>query len=361
MLQLKINNNLNIGDFNLSINCLLDFSNGIVGVCGPSGSGKTLFLRVIAGLEKESEGIVHFNKIIFQDDSKKIFMNTSQRNAVMVFQENRLFSNLKVKDNILFGYRRRKREITIQFDKIVETLNIKHLFQRNVLDLSGGERQRVAIARGLLADKDILLLDEPFSAQDIEMKNEIISLIKEISVLHKVPILVVTHSSDDLIKLTNKTILINSGRIKIIDDTKEVVSKYIFNKYAIEKEPSNLIEGTIKNHDKSNGLTNINFGNFSLSVPILNRKNGSQVLVKILNKDIIISRTKLEGISIRNLVKAIITSFENVNNTYVDISCLVGETKITSRITHLSFKELKLKEKDKIYLLIKSTMVEKIL
>ena len=110
MLQLKINNNLNIGEFNLSINCSLDFSNGIIGVCGPSGSGKTLFLRVIAGLEKESEGIVCFNKIIFQDDSKKIFMNTSQRNAVMVFQENRLFSNLKVKDNILFGYRRRKRE-----------------------------------------------------------------------------------------------------------------------------------------------------------------------------------------------------------------------------------------------------------
>ena len=361
MSEIKINNNLIKYDFKLDINCLLDFSDGIIGVCGPSGSGKTLFLRIIAGLEKNSKGTILFDNIIFQDDSKNIFLNTTQRNAVIVFQENILFSNLKVKDNILFGYRRRKKDINVQFDRVVDKLKIRNLLNRNIFDLSGGEKQRVAIARGLLADKKILLLDEPFSSQDIEMKNEIISLIKDISLTNKLPVLLVTHSSDDLIKLTTKAILIEAGSIKIFDKTQEVISKYNFNQYIIEKEPSNLIEGTIKNHDKNNGLTFINCKNFSLSVPLLNGKDGSQLLVKVFYKDIIISKNKLDGISIRNLIKATIILFENINNTFVDIICLVGEVKLTSRITYLSFKELKLKENQEIYLLIKSTMVEKII
>ena len=363
MSKLIINTNLESRKFILDINCTINFSDGLIGVYGPSGSGKTLFLRVIAGLEKNSIGKIIFNDIIFQDKSNNIFLNTSQRKAIFVFQENRLFSHLKVRENILFGFRRNinKNLNKISFDDIVDRLKIRYLLDRDIIDLSGGEKQRVSIARSLLSDMNILLLDEPFSAQDIYVKKEIISIIKDIYKLSNIPIIIVSHSIDDLVKLTNKTILIEAGKIKAFDKTRKIISNFIINNDIINSQPSNLIECYTKNHDYVNGLTYLGFNEFDLNIPLIEAKIHSKVLVRILSKDIIISTVRPADISIRNIFKVKINKIYKVNETFIDITCLFGEVEIVSRITNLSFKELSLKENQIIYLLIKSTMIEKII
>ncbi|PPR76789.1 MAG: Thiamine import ATP-binding protein ThiQ [Alphaproteobacteria bacterium MarineAlpha2_Bin1] len=363
MSKLVINTLFKSDKFILDINCTLNFSDGLIGVFGPSGSGKTLFLRIIAGLEKNSTGKVIFDEKIFQDKSKKIFLNTSQRKAILVFQENRLFSNLKVKDNILFGYRRNanKQSNNTFFYDVIDRLKIRYLLDRDINDLSGGEKQRVAIARSILADKNILLLDEPFSAQDNEIKKEIVSLIEDINKLYNIPTIIVTHSFEDLIKLAKKTLLIDAGRIRFFDETSKVISNFHIENDIINSQPSNLVECYTKKHDYDNGLTYISFHNSTLTVPLIDAKIGSKVLVKILSKDIIVSRLRPADISIRNILEATVTKIKKINVTFIDITCLIGETEIVSRITNLSFKELNLKENQKIYLLIKSTMIDKII
>ena len=363
MSKLDINTYFKSKNFILDINCSLNFSDGLIGLCGPSGSGKSLLLRIIAGLEEESKGKVIFNNIVFQDQSKKIFLNTSQRKAIIVFQENRLFSNLKVKDNILFGYRRNKNKNkeNIDFDDLIDRLKIRYLLSREVNDLSGGEMQRVSIARSLLADKSILLLDEPLSAQDIDIKTEIISLIRDVASKLNIPIILVSHSMDDLLRLANKTILIESGRIKVFDDTKKVLSNFHINNNIIDTEPSNLLECFIQNHDYNKGLTYINLNNSLFIVPIIKAKIRSQILVRILSKDIIISKVKPDSMSIRNILKATIIKISIADKTFVDIVCSFGKIEITSRITNLSFEELNLKPNEIVYLLIKTTMIEKII
>lgn len=360
MTILDLNTQLKINNFFLEINCSIDFSKGIVGVYGPSGSGKTLFLRVVAGLEKNNKGKIIFDKHIWQDHSNKIFIKPSKRHTTLVFQDNRLFSNLNVKDNILFGYRRNKNIINLSYDDVLDVLQLKNLLNRRILDLSGGEKQRVAIARSLLTEKNILLLDEAFSSQDTIRKKELIIFLKKIYLETRIPILFVTHSIEDLVNIANKTILFDSGKIVSFDDTKNIISKFGIKSNNLESEPSNLIDAIVDNHNKEFGLTNIIFDKYKLTIPLIDKPNGSEVVVKILSKDIIISNARPNKISIRNILIAKIYEISPVNKTFSDIYFILGRHKINSRITSLSLNDLGLKIGDKVFLLIKSTMIQNI-
>jgi len=214
----KINKKLhgNIGEMELDIEFSL--KNGdFLAIMGESGSGKTTILRIIAGLEKSNSKIIIDNEI-WQDE--KIFLPPQKRKIGFVFQDYALFPNMSVIENLLY----------VNKDKdlayfLLEITNLNELKNRYPHTLSGGQKQRVALARALMRKPKILLMDEPFSALDPDMRN---NLQKEIMILHKefnLTTIMVSHSPNEIYKLSNKVIEIKYGKKIKYSLTKEVLLK----------------------------------------------------------------------------------------------------------------------------------------
>lgn len=208
----------------------------ILGVIGDSGAGKTSLLRAIAGFDKYA-GHLKIDGEIYQNDN--IYIKPNKRPIGFIFQDAKLFSHLNVFGNLQYAIKRNEQKIN--FDELIDTLKIKELLKRNIKELSGGQRQRVAIARTLLRNPKILLMDEPMASLDLNAKSELIDYIKIIQNKFKIPILYVSHDLAELAQLTNIAIKIKDGKIK-------------------EKINIKSLEGLSENEIKHLALQAINFG-----------------------------------------------------------------------------------------------------
>lgn len=216
---------LKLGEFTLKdINVKIDLGEYFV-ILGPSGSGKTVFLETIAGLYGTSQG-----SIIYKD--KDLFLlPTEKRNIGFVYQDYELFPHMTVKENIIFGLKIRKikKEITDKkLSDLVFMLKIEHLLDRYPSRLSGGEKQRVALARALIITPEILLLDEPMSALDMNTK---LMLQKEIKNIHrklKPTIIHVTHDIEEAMFLADNIGIMDDGRLKLLSNPEDVFSETDF-------------------------------------------------------------------------------------------------------------------------------------
>ncbi|MDO6762263.1 molybdenum ABC transporter ATP-binding protein [Agarivorans sp. 1_MG-2023] len=201
------------GDFSLNIDITLPPS-GVSALFGPSGSGKTSCLRSMAGLDRFAGGYFSLNGEVWQDDKNNIWLDCYQREIGYVFQEASLFPHLNVEKNLLFGYRLvqpDKRQVSIS--DTCELLSISHLLKRRVTSLSGGERQRVAIARALLSSPKLLLMDEPLSALDAKLKQEIIPYLEQLHRQLSIPVVYVSHDIEEVKQLADYMILLEKGQV----------------------------------------------------------------------------------------------------------------------------------------------------
>lgn len=144
---------------------------GVLGIFGRSGSGKTTLLRCLAGLEKQARGKIEFNGQSWLSETKSL--SSQERNIGYIFQEGRLFPHLNVQQNLDYGTKRSNSNSTpLDRKKLFELLNIGHLLNRQPQQLSGGEKQRIALARALLKNPQIMLLDEPLASLDDKHKKK---------------------------------------------------------------------------------------------------------------------------------------------------------------------------------------------
>ena len=152
-----------------------------IGIFGPSGSGKSTLVDLIAGLNRPDKGTIVLDGETLFDSGTGVNVRTENRRMGMVFQRPSLFPHLSVKGNLLYGYRRcAPQNRKIAFDDVVEVLKIGRLLDRGVKHLSGGEKQRVAIGRAVLGNPRLLLLDEPLSALDDNLKFQIVPFLKNV-------------------------------------------------------------------------------------------------------------------------------------------------------------------------------------
>lgn len=206
--------NFGLDNINLEVG-----ENECLSIIGPTGSGKSCILRSIAGIYKIYKGEIILNGRHIHN------LPPEDRNIGLVFQENTLFPNLNVYDNIAFGLKVRKigkKEIAEKVHEYAELFKITALLNRSIKRLSGGEKQRIALARALVIEPTILLLDEPFSALDRLIHGRLIIEFKNIFKMKKMMIVHVTHDQNEASVLADRIAVIKDGKIIQLDRVDEI-------------------------------------------------------------------------------------------------------------------------------------------
>ena len=200
-----------------NVSLTIENQGDIICLLGPSGIGKTTILRTIAGLVKINSGkIILKNKLL---SSKDVHVEPEDRNISMAFQDNSLFPHYNVLENIKFGAERnKKKKKGLNINEIIKFLHIDHVVDKFPHQISSGEAQRASLARSLLSNPDLLLLDEPLSNVDQSFKEEIQVKLKQILTEQKITTIIVTHDSYEAFYLGTKCGIILDEQLKQFDD-----------------------------------------------------------------------------------------------------------------------------------------------
>ncbi|OTG77503.1 molybdenum ABC transporter ATP-binding protein [Acinetobacter terrae] len=200
-------------DFKLNVE--LEMSQQLLGIVGASGSGKSTFLKNIVGLLQPQQGYIHFNNRMLVDTQQKIDIPMYQRKIALIFQNALLFPHMNVRQNLSYAEKLvSKSERKFQFEEIVELLELKPLIHRKAHQLSGGEAQRVSIGRALLSSPNLLLLDEPLTGLDPNLKQQILPFLKRIKDELDLPMIYVTHHMQELEYLQADILQLNPGKLQ---------------------------------------------------------------------------------------------------------------------------------------------------
>lgn len=186
----------------------------VTGLFGPSGSGKTSLLETIAGLRRPAGGRICLDGVVLTDPAAHVFLPPENRGVGFVPQDSALFTHLSVKENLCYSQRAPMQAAAAapSYEHVVDVLDIGSLISRRIGTLSGGERQRVAFGRALLAAPQLLLLDEPLASLDTELKDQIMPYLLLIRDEFKIPMLLVSHSADEMVALCDEVLVFEAGR-----------------------------------------------------------------------------------------------------------------------------------------------------
>jgi molybdate transport system ATP-binding protein len=195
------------GDFTLSLDTRLD--GRVTALFGPSGSGKTTILDTIAGLRRPQSGTVAIGSRVLFSSERDINLAPHHRHVGYVPQDVALFPHMNVRRNVLYGRREGQR---LDLDGVARILEVQSLLERGVAQLSGGERQRVALARALMSSPELLLLDEPLAAVDVELRRRIIPYLVRVRDELGVQIIYVTHDRSEVALLADEVLVLQGGK-----------------------------------------------------------------------------------------------------------------------------------------------------
>lgn len=210
------------GDFQLSVD--FEHADGITGILGASGCGKSMTLKCIAGIMKPDEGRIVLNGRVLFDSEKKINVKPQERNVGYLFQNYALFPNMNVEQNILCGMSKEKDKIVrkVRMEEILKIMEISSVRKLFPHQLSGGQQQRCALARILVSEPEVLLLDEPFSALDSYLREQLQTQVRTILERFGKDVLMVSHSRDEVYYLCNQVAIMDQGRVLNQGKTKAV-------------------------------------------------------------------------------------------------------------------------------------------
>lgn len=212
MIKIDIKKDLSTADGKIALHVDKEIYQGdFLTLFGKSGSGKTTLLRILAGLERADSGEIVVDGQIWYDSAKKINLPPQKRGVGFVFQDYALFPNMSVRKNLEFAQKKKNSNLV---DEILELMELKSLADTPPQNLSGGQKQRVAVARALMSNPKILLLDEPLSALDSAMR---LKLQDELKMVHKrfgITSILVTHDVSEIFKLSNRVFKLTSGEIE---------------------------------------------------------------------------------------------------------------------------------------------------
>lgn len=218
LLDLSISKLIRSAKHNFNLEITLSSNSQSIVIYGPSGSGKTMLLQTIAGLITANTGFIKLNHRVLYDSAQKIDLTPQERTLSYLFQDYVLFPHLTVRQNISFGLTKgllnppSKKQYP-PVDKWLEKFELVALADQYPYQLSGGQKQRTALARALVTEPKLLLLDEPFSALDIALRQKMRSEIKELQEQINIPIILVSHDIEDINAFGEQVIKLTNGKV----------------------------------------------------------------------------------------------------------------------------------------------------
>jgi molybdate transport system ATP-binding protein len=326
----------------------LDAVRGLTALFGPSGSGKTTVLRCVAGLTRAAVGFVALEGECWQDEARGWFAPAHKRACGYVFQESSLFPHLSVRRNLEYGWKRvPTAERRIALDNTVELLGIGPLLARLPATLSGGERQRVAMARALLASPRLLLMDEPLASLDEARKGEVLYYIERLRDELRLPILYVSHSIEEVVRLADKVIVLAAGKVARAGPVAGLLTG------------GSVIDTRVAGHDLEWGLTRLEFHGGVLYAPEVDALVGERVRVRIQARDVSLALSPPSDASFLNVLAATVTSIGSEQGASVEVQVDVRGIPLAARITRKSVHALNLAPGRSVYALVKSVAIDR--
>ena len=328
-------------------------SQGVTALFGLSGSGKSSLINLVSGLINPDEGVISLNDRELFNSVENVCVPINQRNIGYVFQDARLFPHYTVNGNLRYGMKNTSKD---EFNYIVELLGIGHLLKRYPITLSGGEKQRVAIGRALLTDPEILLMDEPLSALDLPRKRELMNYLERLSKEINIPILYVTHSLDELLRLAERVILLTNGKVEAYDVLESIWDSPLFLPWKQENEQSAVLSLPVFMHNPSYKMTALSIGDQNIWINQVEAQINDNVRICIHSSDVSISLNKVEQSSIRNTLYGRIVQILELENR-VDLKLDIGGKHLWASISKWSFHDLALQLGQLVYAQIKAISV----
>ena len=338
----RIRLKLNRADFALDVDLELPVQ-GITVLYGVSGSGKTSLLRCVAGLERTPGARVAIAGETWQDDATGVYLPTWQRPLGYVFQEASLFEHLNVRGNLEFGLKRSTRSSdNSALTATIDLLGIAALLERKTTQLSGGERQRVAIARALATQPRLLLLDELLAALDHARRQDILPWLERLRDELKIPMLYVTHSSDEVARLADTLVVLDEGKVKACGPVAKVLAGLDI-PVVLGDDASALLSASIEARDERWQLAQLRFNGGGLWVRDTGLPLGRQVRVRVLARDVSIALDKPTHTSIQNLLPCVVQAIgpdKHASQALIQLLC--GDSVLLARVTSRAVDELQL-------------------
>ena len=324
---------------------------------GPSGCGKTTVLRCLAGLEHPNDGVITAAGRVWFDASRRICLSPQQRDIGFLFQEYALFPHLTVADNICFGLRDRSRKLRDQqLAEMLQMFDLSGLEHRRPHQISGGQQQRVALARVLVRRPKLLLLDEPLSALDATLREQLRSELRRQLSHFQIPVVVVTHDRIEAIALSDQIVVMESGRVLQRGSVQQVMTRP--NDLAVARIVGVETVAIGKVLGVDNGLATVQVGTTRLlAVPPAG--NARMVHVCIRGEDVAIQRGSPGESSVRNHLDGTILSLVP-EGPLVRIGLDVG-FELTALVTRPACEELQLQVGDRVTANLKAPAIHLIL
>ena len=354
MITLKLKQQL--ADFTLDLDLTLP-ARGVSAIVGPSGSGKTTLLRCVAGLEKADQALIEINGNCWQDSQRGLWLPPHKRALGYVFQEASLFDHLSVQGNLDYGRRRSAEPAgNEQAAQIIELLGIGHLLQRGTTGLSGGERQRVGIARALLANPRLLLLDEPLTALDPQRKADILPYLERLHAELDIPLLYVSHSPDEVARLADHLVLLENGALRASGPLQTLLPRLDL-PMAHSDDARSVLHGQVSACDDHYQLLELTLAGsvLKLRVPHAALPLGQQVRVAVQARDVSLALEKPQHSSVLNQLPARIEAIEPGNHPAQTLVRLaLGDNALLARVTRYSADQLQLAPGLEVWVQIKA-------
>jgi molybdate transport system ATP-binding protein len=294
---------------------------------GPSGSGKTTLLDCIAGLATPDSGRIEVGERLLFDANSRKNLPVAKRGVGYVLQDLALFPHLTVEQNAEYGLAYLPRSARKQrVAEMLQEFHIEHLRQRRPAEISGGERQRVALARSLVTDPCLLLLDEPLAALDAAIKANILDDLRRWNQAHRIPILYVTHSREEVMALGERVLLMDQGRIVARGTPHEVLRAPLQETVAQLAGFENIFDATVWLVHEDRGTMTCRVmtsqvttsrspdskpdGYILLETPLIHAEAGSRLRIGIRAGDILLAINNPIGLSARNVIVGQLVSLE---------------------------------------------------